>query len=193
MPITNPSATIIPSPKMSEAVVRQHLAEAIHACMKTQYRLIRLKQMPQSQAMMSWDKGPEGTWFFAYSEHKVDKLLHIFQNVTKILSSPELTIVCKDDCPLYGVAIPFIKRIKLGIAWANGPDYEKTQTLVHEASHIAGRMVVDENRWYGPDAAKHMAHWSWRRPMRSTRSADNLGYYAMDCLIGGTAGIFSAA
>ncbi|MBL8217483.1 MAG: hypothetical protein JNK87_42570 [Bryobacterales bacterium] len=188
-------AEIIPSPKMPEAVVRQHLSEAIHACWKTQYRLIRLKQMPPTEARKHWDNGPESNWFFTYSEDKVNKLLHIFQNVARILASPQLKIVCKDDFPYYGMAIPYLHylHIKLGIAWANGSDYEKTQTLIHEASHVANRTVLDENRWYGPEKARRMARWSYRRPRRSTRSADNLGYYAMDCLIGGTAGIFAAA
>jgi hypothetical protein len=184
-------AEIIGSPKMPEALVRQHLREAIHACLKTQYRLLRLRQMPDPEK--HWDNGPELTWFSAYSETKVEKLSAIFQRVTRILSSSDLKIVCKEEFALYGAAAPFLPRIKLGMGWANGPAFEKTQTLIHEASHIAGRVVLDEWRWYGPDNSKRLARWAYRRPMRPTRSADNLGYYAMDCLAGGTAGIFAAA
>ena len=182
---------IIASPKMPEPLVRKHLAEAVHACLKTQYRLIRLRQLPTAET--HWKNGPELTWFFAYSEKKVEKLLHIFQHTTDVLRSPDLKIVCKEKFDPYGLATPGIRRIKLGMAWANGDDFERTQTLIHEATHIAGRFVFDEGRWYGPDNARRLARWAYRRPMRPTRSADNLGYYAMDCLIGGTAGIFASA
>jgi hypothetical protein len=182
-------AEIIGSPRMPEDMVRHHLTKAIHACLKTQYRLMRLASIADRERR--WENGAEYTWFFTYSDRKLLNLRHIFPRICEILQSPKLRIVCDEKSPHCGVAIPLILHIKLGSGWLALSDEEKTQTLIHEASHIAGRVVIDEGRWYGEEKARRMARWTYRRPMRALRSAENLGYYAMDVYNGLTAGIFA--
>jgi hypothetical protein len=78
-------------------------------------------------------------------------------------------------------SVSAIFRIRLGWKWIDADRREKIQTFIHEASHIAGRTVAHENLWYGESSAQAMA--ATRRPLRPRmmmRSADNLGYYAID-------------
>ena len=179
MPAT---AQITPSPLMPEAAVRKHLELAIQASLKTQHRLAALLAAPDAETQ--WDQGAESAWFLQYSDRKLRKLLQIFSRVAEILQHPNLKIVCDDKFPKYGEAHPFIKRIKLGKAWAEASAFERTQSLVHEASHIAGRSIINEGDWYGQQDSQARAASSWMFHMRATRNADSLGYYAMDIAAG---------
>lgn len=176
------AAKITPSPLMPEPLVRKHLDLAIQASIKTQHRLTRLASA--SDAEQQWDRGAEAAWFLQYSERKLRKLLQIFQSVTEILQHPNLKIHCDDKFDKYGEAHPYIKRIKLGSDWASADAYERTQSIIHEASHIAGRFIVNEGAWYGQQDSQSRAVKSWMFHMRATRNADSLGYYAMDIAAG---------
>lgn len=175
-------AKITPSTLMPESLVRTHLELAITASIQTQHRLVALSSAANAEEQ--WDRGAEAAWFLQYSDRKLRKLLQIFRRVPEILQHPNLKINCDDSFSSYGDAIPVIKRIKLGKSWATGTAFERTQTFIHEATHIAGRWVVNEGDWYGQKEVQDRALGSWMYPMRVTRSADSLGYYAMDIAAG---------
>lgn len=176
------AAQITPSPLMPEAAVRKHLELAIQASLKAQHRLARLTAAPDAE--QQWEQGAESAWFFEYSDRKLRKLLQTFSRVAEILQHPNLKIHCDDKFPKYGEAHPAIKRIKLGKDWAEADAFERTQSLIHEASHIVGRFIINEGAWYGQQDSQYRAAKSWVFHMRVTRNADSVGYYAMDVAAG---------
>ncbi len=79
--------------------------------------------------------------------------------IYKVLSDPKLTITCDPKLKDNGLSFAGIRRIKLGSAWMNETrPYESTQTLVHEAAHIAGILNIAEGRKYGLARAKRLTH-----------------------------------
>jgi hypothetical protein len=126
--------------------------------------------------------GPEQTWFGNFSQEHFEKLSKNMQQIYDILRDKNLTITCDPKGNWYGKAVPFpgVRKITLGSAWRDETkSYEKTQTLIHEAAHLAG--VVDrelaENRKYGPACAKKLA---MQNCFKAMRNAENYGYYTLN-------------
>ncbi len=126
----------------------------------------------------SWNSGPEKIWFGSFQFDHFDRLKRNMKQIQDILRDPKLTIVCDEGMKAYGKAMPGVRRIKLGSAWKSEPlPHEKTQTLIHEAAHIAGVMnFLTEARKYGADCARKLAQ---QNCFKATRNADNYGYYAL--------------
>ncbi len=178
-------AKIIACPGVTEEEVRELLAKGLEVARCVEPRLARFDQaIDEAHRAELWNTGLEGYWFAAYSRMKLFSLRRVFARIPDILSSRRLDIICHHLPGFsYGDADPGIWKINLGMGWVNdaGDREERIQTFVHEAAHIAGRWVVDEDPWYGRDKAHSMAHI--HRPGRrrmAMRSADNIGYYAID-------------
>lgn len=179
-------AEITDCEERSELFVRVNLAKAVQCTLKARYRLASVAARTSDAARQAlWNAGPEKTWFDAYSAQKLNKLQETFERIGEILTSPKLKVVCDPNFGKYANSHPGIRRIRLGRLWLDlDPEErgERVQTFIHEAAHIAGRFVGNENPWYGRDGAKTMAAKMElrQRPMMVTRSAENHGYYAID-------------
>jgi hypothetical protein len=178
-------AKIITCPGVTEEEVRELLAKGLEVARLVEPRLVRFDQAADDARRADiWNTGPEGYWFAAYDRLKLFSLRRVFARIPDILSSKRLDIICHHVPGFsYGDADPGIWKINLGMDWVNdsGDREERIQTFVHEAAHIVGRWVVNEDPWYGREDAHNMAHI--RRPGRcrmAMRSADNIGYYAID-------------
>ena len=103
----------------------------------------------------------------------------------EVLSSSRLDVICDAKDKGYARALPGIWKIHLGNDWIKDTDREeRIQTFVHEAAHIAGRSVAFEEPWYGkPDAITKAHTHRPLRPRMALRSADNIGYYALDLAV----------
>lgn len=176
-------AKIIPCPGALAPEVRELLAQGLNAARGVQSRFVRFqKQATDAEQANLWNNGPEYTWFAAYDKHKYRSLQGVFNRISPILSSSRLDVICDDTDKGYAHALPGIWKIHLGIKWINDTDREeRIQTFVHEAAHIAGRSVTREKSWYGETNAQALAHKPRPlRPRMALRSADNIGYYAID-------------
>lgn len=176
-------AKIVVCPGVTADEVRELLAQALDASRGAQSRLNRLQAKPtEADRAALWNGGPEHTWFAAYDQRKFSSLKNVFDRIEKILSSSRLDVICKPSLKADAEALPGIWKISLGTVWINSTNREeRIQTFVHEAAHIAGRTVAQENAWYGKSTAQAQA--LKRRPLRpriALRSADNIGYYATD-------------
>ncbi|MCB1714541.1 MAG: hypothetical protein KDK05_05335 [Candidatus Competibacteraceae bacterium] len=176
-------AKIIPSPGAPAPEVRELLAQGLNAARGVQSRFIRFqKQATDADRANLWNTGPEYQWFAAYDKTKYNSLKQVFDRIAVILASTRLDVICDDTDKRYAHALPGIWKIHLGIKWIHDTDREeRIQTFVHEAAHIAGRSVAKESAWYGPTQAHKEAHK--HRPLRphmALRSADNIGYFAID-------------
>jgi hypothetical protein len=174
--------TIKPFDQLTDHDVRELVAYAVRAAHKVQYRLTQFSADADEAARAArWNNGAEAYWFAAYDPKKLASLRSVFDRIPEILQDRHLKIVCDPKLSSYASALPGIRRIRLGQLWLAADRFEQIQTFVHEASHIAGRMVADESKWYQPAAAHQQA--LIHRPLRprmALRNADNLGYYAME-------------
>lgn len=185
-------ATIVACPGASGPYVREQLAQALEAARGVSSRLLRFDSRDQAGREQLWNSGPEAHWFAGYDRLKLASLRRVFERIGEILSSRRLDVVCSLEDSGYAEAHPGIWKIGLGKQWVADTDREeRIQTFVHEAAHIAGRSVVMEGEskrnptrhpgWYGKPLAHKQAHKRrLLRPRMALRSADNIGYYAMD-------------
>lgn len=176
-------AKIIPCPGTPAPKVRELLAQALNAARGVQSRFVRFQnQATDANRAYLWNGGPEYVWFADCNKGKYNSLKQVFDRIPEILSSSRLDVICDDKDRGYASALPGIWKIHLGIQWVKDTDrVERIQTFVHEAAHIAGRSVAREKPWYGETAAKTLAHKHRPfRPRMALRSADNIGYYAVD-------------
>ena len=179
-------AKIIPCPGAPAPVVRELLAQALNAARGVTSRFVRFQARATDADRASlWNVGPEYVWFGDYDGRKYSSLNRVFLGIVEILSSSRLDVICDADDKGYARALPGIWKIHLGTDWIKDTDREeRIQTFVHEAAHIAGRSVAREAPWYGKPDAITKAHI--RRPLRprmALRSADNIGYYALDLAV----------
>ncbi len=166
---------------ISEDIVRTLMAASLKASKKVQIRIQALDKMSEDNRAIMWKYGPEEIWFCDYSNRKFRSLRENFEKVSHILAEKRLRIICHTNKSNWGDAWPAIRKIKLGSLWINSNKrLERIQTFIHEASHIAGRAVAKEGQWYGRTNAQTMAKNTRNQPMKVMRSADNLGYYAID-------------
>lgn len=177
-------ATIESFPNVPEDYVRQRLAAAVRVA-RFVHQGLRDLEAKTNRADL-WNSGLEMVWFGDYSDRKLEKVLATFNEIQFYLADPELKVICKARLPKFGKALPGIRKITLGQDWVvpelenrAADDAERVQTFVHEAAHIAGRISGREYKHYGREACKKLADAS----MRSTRSADNFGYYAIDAAL----------
>ena len=146
-----------------------------------QVRLDTLASQSEASRLSKWETGPEQEWFFEYSDRKFRKLQREFGQITTILSSSKLKVICNPKLTDHGQASVGIRKIFLGSAWVVLSDryrHEKIGTFIHEAAHIAGQTATPE--WYEQSRARYMAAYTFPRPMRVTRNASNYEFYALD-------------
>lgn len=152
-----------------------HWRAALDAVNRINDRLTLLKI--STNRIGAWNSGPEKIWFGSFRFDHFEQLQKNMQQIQDILRDPKLTIVCDPDLKDYGKAWPGIRRIKLGYAWQHATLLpEKTQTLIHEAAHIAGVLNFPEKPKSGPDCAKKLA---LQNCFKAMRNADNYGYYTL--------------
>jgi hypothetical protein len=152
-----------------------HWRQAVDAVNRINDRLTLLEI--STNRIGSWNSGPEKIWFGSFRLDHFEQLKRNMKQIQEILRDPKLTIVCDSDMKDYGLSFPGIRRIKLGALWKSASlAPEKTQTLIHEAAHIAGVVNVFEGRKSGVDCAKQLAEQNCFKAMRN---ADNYGYYAL--------------
>lgn len=177
-------AEITPCTGVTEPQIREFIASAIEVSRVVQNRLHRFDgRRGQALRQDLWNSGPEYKWFSTYSSLKLLSLKLVFRRIPEILAGRRLKVSCDPTFPFYADSNPGIHKILLGQKWLNPHETrsERIQTFVHEANHIAGRWVVDEDPWYGEGPAQAMARVDRPgRPLMMMRSADNLGYYAID-------------
>ena len=175
---------ITPCAGVTEPQIREFIAAAIEVTRVVQRRLDRFDGRRGRELREDlWNRGPEVKWFHTYSHLKLVSLKLVFRRIREILSARRLKVSCDPSFSSYADADPCIYKILLGQSWLNPNETrsEKIQTFIHEAGHIAGRWVVDEDPWYGEGPAQTMARVHRPgRPFMMMRSCDNLGYYAID-------------
>ena len=155
--------------------VFSHWRTAVDAVARANDRLRLLKIVTR---VIAWRSGPEQVWFGNYTSEHFEQLTRNMQQIADILNDPKLTITCDPNMKAYGKSFPGIRQIKLGAAWLNERrPHERTQTLVHEAAHIAGVVNLPEGRKGQPACAKKLAQQNCFKAMRN---ADNYGYYALN-------------
>lgn len=185
-------ATIAACVGVTSEQVREMLAKARSLALGASSRLLRFDRRDEAGRKQLWEAGPEFHWFADYDRAKLTSLKRVFDRIGEILGSDRLDVVCDLADPGYAHANPGIWKIHLGRQWVHDNDrQERIQTFVHEAAHIAGRSVAMEGAskrnptrypgWYGKPLAHAQAHKHRRlRPRMALRSADNIGYYAVD-------------
>lgn len=152
-----------------------HWRAAVDAVNRINDRLTLLKI--STNRIGSWNSGPEKTYFGSFRFDHFEQLQKNMRQIQDILRDPKLTIVCDAGLKAYGQSWPGIRRIKLGAAWQAATLLpEKTQTLIHEAAHIAGVLNFPEKPKAGVHCAKKLAQVNCFKAMRN---ADNYGYYAL--------------
>ncbi|MCA9137717.1 MAG: peptidoglycan-binding protein [Planctomycetales bacterium] len=176
-------------PEWPEEAIRRYLAAAVRVARMTKLTLHTLEAHKNLEAL--WNSGFEAWWFGEYSDRKFRKVIATFDSIVQHLTSPSLRVICDDEKGGYANANPGIRKITLGKLWMkpvivnpNGAaatvhddKAERIQTFIHEAAHIAGRTNgLSESHLYGRTPAHSLAG----KGMKSTRSADNYGYYAID-------------
>jgi hypothetical protein len=179
-------AKIVTCAGATDEQVREMLAQALNAARGAQSRMARFGARPDEAARaLLWNNGPEHVWFAHYDKAKLNSLRRVFDRIVAILSSTRLAVICDRSNSGYASSLPGIWKIHLGKQWVHDTDREeRIQTFVHEAAHIAGRTVADEDPWYGKSAAKRLAHKHRpARPRMALRSADNIGFYATDLAV----------
>jgi hypothetical protein len=174
-------AKIVPFPNVPVDYIRQRLAAAVRVARFTHLGLASL--VAKGNRADLWNSGLGAWWFGAYSDRKFEKVLSTFGEIQVYLADERLDVICKPHKSYFGNASPGIRRISLGTDWISPgfddigkDDAERVQTFVHEAAHIAGRVIALEGKHYGRTDAHALADAG----MRATRSADNFGYYAID-------------
>jgi hypothetical protein len=152
-----------------------HWRLAVDAVKKINERLTLIKN--STNRIDFWNSGPEKIWFGNFSFAHFEQLQRNMQQIHDILRDPKLTIVCDEGLKHYGWSVPGFRRIKLGCLWKCAwLAAERTQTLIHEAAHIAWVVDLAEGRKSGAECAKKLAQQNCFKAMRN---ADNYGYYAL--------------
>ena len=175
-------AKIVSCAKVPDSVVRELLAQALNASLGVQSRILRFEQRASDvERAELWNGGPEWVWLSDFDTVKYRSLCNTFRSIGSILGSKRLDVICAENTS-YSWALPGIWKIHLGRNWIDETDREwRAATIVHEAAHIAGRVVVLEKPWYNKAEALDMAHKKRRlRPRMAMRSAENIGWYALD-------------
>jgi hypothetical protein len=184
---------IVPFPHISEPYIRRRLAAAVRVARYVHLGLSAIAAKSNREEHWNGSPGEWGLgayWFGEYTERKFEKVISTFADIQWILADSRLDVIAKPRKSGYGSALPGIRRIKIGMAWVS-PNFtdameaeaERVQTFVHEAAHIAGRVVADENNHYTRPKSHALA---LADSMKATRNADNYGYFAIDFALGRT-------
>lgn len=185
-------ADIVPFPHRSEEYIRERLAAAVRIARNTHSALATMTGKTNREDL--WNGTPDewglGMWWFGeYTDRKFEKVISTFSDIQWILATERLKVIGKSGKSGYGNALPAIRKITIGTDWVSPPftdlmedEAERIQTFIHEAAHIAGRVIADEGQHYGRGPAHDLIH----EGMKATRSADNYGYYAIDFALGRT-------
>ena len=181
-PGPSPPAPLPKAPRIrgcsNSALVRQHWADAVRAGRRAVERLRLLFALSEADRRREWKAGPEQIWFGSFHPRRARRVQRRMENILEVLTSrSKLRLIrCTRKIKSCGRARPGIPTIVLGRCWLDdlGP-VERTETVVHEAAHIAGLTVLFENRKDEAPCAQRLALVN---PRQATRNAENYGWYA---------------
>jgi hypothetical protein len=125
-----------------------------------------------------WNNGAFRCWFGDYKRSRYRRITGNMRRLVRALERNSLKIDCDSNMSLWGEAFPAISKITLGASWLNASpsDPERIQTIIHEASHIAGVSVLNEGRFKSKQWTFEAASG---RPDVAVHISESYGWFAM--------------
>ncbi|MDC0668501.1 eCIS core domain-containing protein [Nannocystis radixulma] len=166
--------------KGQESAILQAIADAKMRLAATLSAFEALAAMSDAARAQAWNAGAYHCWFGEYDERRFRRIFRNFRRTARVLGRKALHVDCGRE-QMWAEAWPANFKLTLHEDWLNATpsDPERTQSIIHEATHIAGVSIVKEDRFYGKTFS---FLWARARPDLAVRNSDAYGYLAMDLL-----------